>query len=98
MSRRLVRFIRPHTLRSDDDHDPEPRGASPPPPGGRKRAKLTDDAVRVIRRSRLPHGVLAEYYGVSSSTIQNVRAGRIWKHVTDDAPPPSDGPGEGATA
>lgn len=42
------------------------------------RAKLDWDAVRDIRSSSLSNPALAARYGVSSSTICNVRAGRVW--------------------
>lgn len=48
-------------------------------------AKLTDDAVRAIRRRRVAGEtgkVLALEYGVTPATICDVFKGRNWKHVT----------------
>lgn len=46
-------------------------------------AKLTDQAVRVIRAElHESTEVLAKRFGVSTSTIHNVRNGRLWRHVT----------------
>lgn len=48
-------------------------------------AKLTDDAVREIRRvyatGRFIQRQLAERYGVNQTQISNVVLGRTWKHV-----------------
>lgn len=44
------------------------------------RAKLDDTAVRVIRTSKHKTRVLAAAFGVSVSTINRVRAGRVWSH------------------
>jgi hypothetical protein len=48
-------------------------------------AKLTDEAVREIRRSYVPRKVtlksLAEKFGVSVNTIHWVVKGSFWKHV-----------------
>jgi len=49
-------------------------------------AKLTDGAVREIRRARAagtPLLVLAGRYGVTKSTISRIAARRTWRHVTD---------------
>jgi hypothetical protein len=47
-----------------------------------KQAKLTEAAVRDIRRRvRDTHEELAKEYGVSRHTIEAVRYGRNWKHV-----------------
>lgn len=45
------------------------------------RAKLTEASVRAIRRSSEPTRVLADRYGVSMTTIQDVRAFRKWRNV-----------------
>ncbi len=48
-------------------------------------AKLTEDTVRAIRAVPQYHGVnthLAKRYGVSVTTIYEVRHGYTWKHVT----------------
>lgn len=47
----------------------------------RRNHKLTDTAVRVIRRSRLSNVALAKRYGVSPSTVSNARARKTWKHI-----------------
>ena len=44
-------------------------------------AKLTDDAVRVIRASDLSADELAARYGVRARAIKDVLVGRTWKHV-----------------
>lgn len=44
-------------------------------------SKLTDEAVREIRASRLPLGHFAKRYGVSEASISGVRRGRLWRHV-----------------
>lgn len=48
---------------------------------GRPEAKLTETDVLAIRASDLPHGKLADAYGVSRWAIRNVRAGNSWRHV-----------------
>lgn len=45
-------------------------------------AKLTDDAVRYIRRSSEVYRVLADQFGVDRTLIGLVKRGQIWKHVT----------------
>ena len=47
-------------------------------------AKLTEDAVRDIRRSPRSGRELATHYGVSESTVRSARHRRTWRHV--DAP------------
>jgi hypothetical protein len=44
-------------------------------------AKLTEDIVKVIRKSRARGVDLARKYGVSQTIISAVRKGHIWKHV-----------------
>ena len=44
-------------------------------------AKLTQEAVRDIRRSTATPAALSEKYGVSEGSIRNVRARRTWKNV-----------------
>lgn len=46
-------------------------------------SKLSDNKVRKIRNSKLTCKELAAKYGVSLSTISNIRTRRVWKHVTD---------------
>lgn len=43
--------------------------------------KLTEFAVKEIRRSSLSNRKLAEIYGVTSSTISTVKSGHTWKGV-----------------
>jgi hypothetical protein len=45
------------------------------------KSKLTADIVKQIRQRIEPHPTLARDYGVSISTIQDVRAGRTWGTV-----------------
>ena len=48
-------------------------------------AKLTEDAVREIRRLRetgLSHMKLARRFGVSTPVIQSILKGKTWVHVT----------------
>lgn len=44
-------------------------------------AKLTDGAVRAIRKSTSKLRVAAKCYGVSESTISRIRLGKTWRHV-----------------
>jgi len=46
-----------------------------------KRAKLTKEAVLAIRASTEFHRVLAARYGVSRTTITNVKSRAIWGHL-----------------
>jgi hypothetical protein len=46
-------------------------------------AKLTDDAVRTIRQSSKLNRELAAEFGVSLTTISDVKNRLRWKHVTD---------------
>jgi len=43
--------------------------------------KLTADAVRAIRASKLSNSDLAKQYSVTPSAVYNVRAWKAWKHV-----------------
>lgn len=45
--------------------------------------KLSQDAVRVIRKSGARHITLAAIFGVDESTIRNVRTGRCYGKVED---------------
>lgn len=45
------------------------------------RAKLTEDQVAEILETEGSHAGLARAYGVSASTIRQIRTGNIWKHV-----------------
>ena len=52
---------------------------------GRATAKLNSEAARAIRASTLPARELAPLYGVSRSTIDAVRRGRLWPAVLTGA-------------
>lgn len=51
-------------------------GARPP-----LRAKLTEDIVRAIRADLRPSDKVADAYSISRSTINRIRARKIWKLV-----------------
>ena len=44
-------------------------------------SKLTEAQVRDIRKSDKPGTALATRYGISTTTICDIRKGRIWKHI-----------------
>ena len=44
-------------------------------------AKLTSEQVKEIRASAEPGAVLAERYGISRTTISDIRRRRIWNHI-----------------
>lgn len=44
-------------------------------------AKLTEDKVRAIRASDLPHRELARLYEIDEKNIRLIRLNAIWKHV-----------------
>lgn len=44
-------------------------------------SKLTDVQVRSIRLSKLPGVFLAGKYGVSTTTISDIRRRKIWRHI-----------------
>lgn len=44
-------------------------------------AKLTEAAVRQIRVDKRPGWKLAEVYGVSQTTISEVRHRKVWSHI-----------------
>ena len=48
---------------------------------GNPRAILTEDHVRAIRDEAATIRALGAKYGVSPSTIQDIRTGRSWRHV-----------------
>lgn len=50
----------------------------------RGKAKLSDEAVRVIRKSSLGDTALARRFGVTPSTIYDARVGNTWRHVPMD--------------
>ena len=43
--------------------------------------KLTDDAVRLIRRGELDGVTLANMFGVSTATISSALLGKTWRHI-----------------
>lgn len=43
------------------------------------RAKINEDAVRVIRSTKLSASILAQMYGISREHVWSVRRGRTWK-------------------
>lgn len=45
------------------------------------RAKLSEQQVKDIRASSVPHRKLARQLGVSHTTIINIRRGRLWGHI-----------------
>ncbi len=49
-------------------------------------ARLSDDAVRAIRRSDEPRAVLAARYGVTTARIGQIIRRTGWKHVVDELP------------
>lgn len=53
-----------------------------PGPWSQRNAKLTFSAVRAIRASKERSSVLARAFGVTRSTIFNVRSGRLYKEVS----------------
>ena len=44
-------------------------------------SKLTSIAVRAIRNDARSNARVAAEYGVSPSSVQSIRAGKVWKHV-----------------
>lgn len=71
--------------RAANNHDRDAKGRTVIARGERQgSAKLTDDAVRTIRR-RLAAGdgciAIAADYGVTPGAIHHIRAGNAWKHV-----------------
>lgn len=47
------------------------------------KAKLTETQVREIREDKRLHKEIAAEYGIVRSTVSNIRAKRIWKHLED---------------
>lgn len=46
------------------------------------RAKLSEDAVRRLRREQeVTHELLAKKYGISEANVSHVLSGRTWRHV-----------------
>ena len=52
---------------------------------GSGKSKLRAHQVRRIRRSRRSNSELASEYGVHSTTILNIRRGRLWGHLDQQA-------------
>jgi hypothetical protein len=46
-------------------------------------AKLTEDDVRLIRKSPLPSRKLAEQYKISKTVVQKIKRHEAWKHVDE---------------
>lgn len=44
-------------------------------------AKLTDEDVRLIRRSLEPAAYIAEKFGISSNSVYGIRRHHTWRHV-----------------
>lgn len=67
---------------TDNNRDKAAKGRCGTPKGQiRSDAKLTDELVREIRRSTIPHRTLARQLGVNDKTIRTVRSGESWGHV-----------------
>lgn len=47
-------------------------------------SKLNEEIVRELRRSNMTHKELANYYGVSRTTIREVREYKYWRWVSND--------------
>lgn len=45
------------------------------------KAKLTADQIRQIRASKEMHKVIAWRFGISQSHVNDIRGGRVWRHV-----------------
>lgn len=66
----------------DNAHDRVTRGRSRHHKGEASHSsKLTEGAVRLIRRSALSAAALAAEFGVRPARIREVRSGRAWGHV-----------------
>ena len=76
MNHRHLRWATPSENQRDRLRDgTDSRGEKSP------HAKLTSDAVRLIRASDDSRSALAARFGVSESVIQRVRSGKKWTHV-----------------
>ena len=62
----------------DNMRDMHRKGRNAPSPT----TKLTENQVREIRKSTDRNKDIADRYGMNPSTISNIRARRIWSHVT----------------
>jgi Trp operon repressor len=45
------------------------------------RAKITLEIAREILNSEEPRRVLAERYGISLTTVDHIKTGRVWKNA-----------------
>ena len=62
--------------------------ARPPAPkigSASPNARLTDVDVRAIHASQQSHRALAKAYGVSRSLIEQIKSGKVWKHLLEAA-------------
>jgi hypothetical protein len=76
-----LRHLTPGTA-WDNIQDMIQRGRSPDRTGSLNgRAKLTEDAIRIIRTSNATGTELAAMYGVSPTMIYYVRSRKTWKHL-----------------
>jgi hypothetical protein len=80
-----------HGTIADNNHDRHRKGRTkirPPKPEqvarGEKSgpSKLTDEAVREIRKSQQTQRALAARYGVDQRAIWQIRNGHTWRHVS----------------
>jgi transposase-like protein len=53
-------------------------------------AKLSEDAVRIIRRSGDTIGELARRFSVTKKTLRQAKLGRTWRHVDGRQPASQD--------
>jgi len=52
------------------------------PKESRRRAAVTEDVALAIYHSTETYQSTAQTYGVSIATVNNIRSGRTWAHVT----------------
>jgi hypothetical protein len=71
---------------SDNSMDGYRKGRiKPPTPVGKWALKLDADKALAIRIDGRTLRAIADAFGVSYSTVQQIKAGRIWKSLSDDA-------------
>jgi hypothetical protein len=70
-----------NTRRAQDRVTSEQRSAYLPRGCRHPRAKLTEEEVAEIRSSTDPQRQAADRYGVSKTTIANIRRGIVWRQV-----------------
>jgi HNH endonuclease len=64
--------------------DMDAKGRRRPSPGERNgRARLTTEQVAAIRKDTRVQRLIAQEYGVSRSTIRDIRGGRSWSMIID---------------